>query len=245
MIRGLFVLVLIVAGGLAAFPGPGFAQSINPFARLLGEEHDVRAERSATWFTRADGRGRFIFDRTVEPALIWREGDEEVYAVVRNFASGGGEVWVGDTGRAWLRFTNLGGATFFPADAPDGVIVEPVGRAQTLVPAPITNAELQAAARTMVDALANLTRAEVSAQIPPRSASENAYIADAMTLAVFGAQAASRRDVRGLESVRIGFGEAPSARFERGELFIVVAPERGYGGRPSSDAIRRAISAGG
>ncbi|MEO1038409.1 MAG: DUF4908 domain-containing protein [Pseudomonadota bacterium] len=240
----MLVLILLIAGGLAIPAGAGFAQSSNPFARLLGEDRSARAERVATWYVRADGAGRFIFDRTVEPALIWREGDPEVIAVERSSASGGGEVWVGDTGRTWLRFSNLGGATYFPEDAPDGVIVDPVGRAQTLVPPPLTNTQLQAAAREMVDALAELTRSEVTAQITPLSASENAYIADTMTMVVIGSRAAGRREVRELQAVRIGFGEAPQVVFTRGALDITVAPALGYGGRPSSDAIRRAFSTG-
>ena len=248
MLRGLIVPALLAACLAAGMGAPGDAQS-NPLSRLVGDRAE---ERAALWYLRDDGRGRFIFDRTVRPALIWEEGAREVIAVTASPASGGGEVWRTDTGRTLMRVSRLGGATYFPDDARDGVIVESVGRAQTLVPPPITGDELRRQAERMVDALAAMRRGggavtvEIAAPARGRahSASHNAYIADAMAMIVRGADAAPRGAIRNLEEIYIGIGEAPAARFNGRMLDITLSLEDGYGGRPSSRYIERTLEGG-
>lgn len=242
MFRGIIALFVATVGVWGLFVSDGFGNS-NPFRQLLGQQAEERIEASV-WFERADGRGRFILDRTSRPALLWAEGSIEVVALYRSPASGGGEVWLTDTDQTVLRQSNLGGWTYFPPDSRDGVIVETVGRARTLVAAPAGTAELQAAAREMVDRLARVSRNEVSAELTSLTVDQNPYIIDAMVMAALGAEAASRRSVRGLDVVRIGVGEAPGARFDGRTLDISVATHMGYGGRPSSDYIRRTIELG-
>ena len=147
MFRGLLAC-LAIGGVLAALPVAGADAQSNPLSRLVGR--DAERQAGSVWFERADGRGRFIFDRTGRPALILPEGSDEVIAVYPARASGGGEVWQSDTGRVVLRFSNLGGATYFPPDAPDGVIADPVGEARLIAAEPASAEELQRAARRMV-----------------------------------------------------------------------------------------------
>lgn len=242
MIRGFIALLVACAGVWALTASDGSGHS-NPFRQLLGQSERERVEASV-WFERADGGGRFILDRTTRPALLWVEGSVEVMAVYRAPASGGGEVWLSDTDQTLVRQSNLGGWTFFPEDRRDGVIVEPVGRARTLVAAPADSGDLQGAAREMVDRLARVSRNDVRAELTSLTPDQNAYIIDAMVMASLGAEAASRRAVRDLQIVRIGLGEAPRARFDGEVLDISVATNRGYGGRPSSEYIRRVIERG-
>jgi hypothetical protein len=242
MFRGIIALFVASAGAWALMTADGIGQS-NPFRQLLGQRAEQRVDASI-WFERADGRGRFILDRSARPALLWTEGSREVVALFRSPASGGGQVWLTDTDRALLRESNLGGWTFFPDDVRDGVIVEPVGRARTLVAAPAGAEDIQSAARDMVDSLARLSRNEVSAELTSLTPDQNPYVIDAMLMTVIGAENASRRSLRGLEIVRIGVGEAPRATFDGRTLDISVAPRLGYGGRPSSEFIRRTIDTG-
>ncbi len=243
MIRGLFALLVACAGAWALTTSDGAGHS-NPFRQLLGQPSQERVEASV-WFERADGRGRFILDRTSRPALLWEEGAVEVLALYQAPAAGGGEIWLTDTDRTVLRQSNLGGWTYFSEDRRDGVIVEPGGRARTLVAAPAGADDLQDAAREMVNRLSRSARQEVSAQLTSLTPDQNPYIIDAMVMVSIGAEAASRRAVRDLEVVRIGVGEAPRARFDGRVLDISVATHRGYGGRPSSDYVRRELERGG
>jgi hypothetical protein len=243
MIRGFFALLVVCAGAWALTASAGAGQS-NPFRQLLGQSSQERVDASV-WFERADGRGRFILDRTTHPAVLWSDGAVEVIALYQAPASGGGEIWLTDTDRTVLRQSNLGGWTYFPEDRRDGVIVEPVGRARTLVAEPADAEDLQDAAREMVDRLSRASRSEVSAQLTSLTPDQNPYIIDAMVMVALGAEAAPRRSVRDLEIVRIGVGEAPRARFDGRVLDISVATHLGYGGRPSSDFIRRELERGG
>ncbi len=244
MFRGIIALLVASAGVWALWVAEGNGQS-NPFRQLLGQSSEERVDASI-WFERADGRGRFILDRTLRPALLWEEGSREVIALYRSPASGGGQVWLTDTDRALLRESNLGGWTYFPGDVRDGVIVEPLGRARTLVAAPASADQIQTAARDMVDALARLSRNDdVSAQLTSLTPDQNPYIIDAMLMTVIGAETASRRSMRNLEVVRIGVGEVPRVSYDGRTLDISVATQLGYGGRPSSEFIRRALDAGG
>ena len=43
-----------------------------------------------------------------------------------------------------------------------------------------------------------------------------------------------RRRLRGVEHVRIELGEAPAAYRQEATLVVVIAPDLGYAGRPSS-----------
>jgi len=242
MFRGITTL-FVLAAGVWALLGTDGASQPNPFQQMLGRDSGAES-REPVWFERADGRGRFILDRSSRPHLLWSEGSMEVHAAYRGRAAGGGEVWRTDTDRIILRTTNLGGWTYFPPDRPDGVLVDPVGRARTLVAAPAGQDELQAAARDMVDTLARLSRNEVSAELTSLTPDQNPYIIDAMAMIAYGAEETPRRVLRDLEVVRVGVGEAPRASFDGRVLDVSVAPATGYGGRPSSQAIRLTLERG-
>lgn len=241
MSRGIVALLLATAGAWAMLASDGLGQQ-NPFSRLTGREQPVEA--SAVWYERADRRGRFVLDRSASPALLWQDGTQEVFAVYANRASGGGEVLLTDTDRAILRLSNLGGATFFPPDAPDGVIVELIGPAHTLVASPVSGAELQRIARELADSVTRLNRNQVTVEVPSLGPSDNAYLADALRLAQAGIDRANRRSIRDLRTIRITTGSRADARFSGGTLDITIAAGRGYAGRPSSDYVRRALDQG-
>jgi len=237
-----FVFTALAAVSALVLPvvlaADGFAQS-NPFRRMLGQEVQV-VERSL-WFERADGRGGFVFDRTAAIPLILPDEGEEIYAVERARASGGGVVWLTDTGRVLLRRSNLGGWTFFPADRPDGVIVEPVGQAQSLNAMPADERDLEAAANDMVEQLARLSRNEIRAELTALNPLGDAYMIDTMAMVERAAERAPRRALRSLVVVRMGVGEAPRVRFDGEVLDISIEPESGYAGRPSSASIRQSF----
>ena len=239
MKRGIFAF-LVLSASLWTF---GTAESVaqgNPFRRMLGQE--IQTVERSLWFERADGRGGFIFDRSAAVPLIRSDDDtDEILAVHQVRAAGGGEMWITDTGRVLLRQSNLGGWTYFPADRPDGVIVEPVGQAQPLIAEPIDGDALERAASDMAHALAQISRKEVLAELTALDPEGNAYMADAMLMVRRGADLAPRRTVRDLEVVRLGVGEAPHVTYDGQVLDVSITPELGYGGRPSSALIRRSF----
>ncbi|WP_439636490.1 DUF4908 domain-containing protein [Oceanicaulis sp.] len=238
MKRGIFGLLAVSVGLCALATAEGVAQP-NPFRRMLGQE--VQTVERSLWFERADGRGGFIFDRSARMPLIQADSDDEVLAVHQARAAGGGEVWLTDTGRVMLRQSNLGGWTYFPSDRPDGVIVEPVGQARGFEVQPIEDSALERAATEMAQALAELSRNEVRAELTALDPEGNAYMADAMRMVQRGADLAPRRTVRDLQVVRLGVGERPRVTYDGQVLDISITPSMGYGGRPSSALIRQSF----
>lgn len=238
MKRGIFGLLAVSAGLFALGTVEGVAQP-NPFRRMLGQ--DIQTVERSLWFERADGRGGFIFDRSARMPLIQADSDDEVLAVHQARAAGGGEVWLTDTGRVMLRQSNLGGWTYFPSDRPDGVIVEPVGQARGFEAQPVEDTALERAATDMAQALAELSRNEVRAELTALDPEGNAYMADAMRMVQRGADLAPRRSVRDLQVVRLGVGERPRVTYDGQVLDISITPSMGYGGRPSSALIRQSF----
>ncbi|WP_270374375.1 MULTISPECIES: DUF4908 domain-containing protein [Marinicauda] len=241
MTQALFSLVVVAALLLGVPAGEARAQS-DPFQRLLGREAEPQAR--SLWYERADGRGRFVFDRSGRPALVLMENGREVIPVWPARASGGGEVWLTDTDRVLLRFSNLGGVTFFPPDNRDGVIADPVGEAPAILAEPASGRDLQEAARNMINELAGRARREISAELTDVGPEANAFIIDAMHMVVLAAEQTPRRTLRQLDVVRIGVGEVPRADYSGGVLDISVNPGRGYGGRPSSGRILQELEQG-
>ena len=184
-------------------------------------------------------------DRTAARPLLWPEGSREVFALYPARAAGGGRLYLTDSDRVLLRFSNLGGATYFPSDAPEGVIVDPDGAAGELHAEPASEREVFEAARDLVDDLVNRSRNEVVAEVTARDDVTNGYIIDMMNMVALAADRSSRRELRRLETVRIGIGEAPRARFSRGVLDISINPDLGYAGRPSSAYIAQTLARGG
>jgi len=140
-----------------------------------------------------------------------------------------------------LRQSNLGGWTYFPSDRPDGVIVEPVGQARGFEAQPVEDTALERAATDMAQALAELSRNEVRAELTALDPEGNAYMADAMRMVQRGADLAPRRSVRDLQVVRLGVGERPRVTYDGQVLDISITPSMGYGGRPSSALIRQSF----
>lgn len=243
MIKVALTCVALAAAGLIP---AGAAAQTNPFARLAGESRDapVRAETEARLFMRVDGGGAFVLQQDGDIALMREEGSQEVLALSAARGVRGETIWYTDTRQTLLRFRHPRepGGTFFPADAPTGVVVEAVGRADALALPPMNEAELTEAARRHVARLAELVQNDVSAEIEPLSALDNALIADALKLTAIAAENAPENRVRRMRTVRVLAGDPPHAEYDEGVLAITVTPGLGYAGRPSSRYIQRAIA---
>ncbi|WP_019961070.1 DUF4908 domain-containing protein [Woodsholea maritima] len=236
--------VLLFVGLISAsygFSAPSQAQ-FNPFSRLVSEHGDMREpDASALWFERADGEGRFVFDQSYMPGLIWDERAQEIWIVTPRRASGGGMVWVTDTGEVRLQFTHIGGATYFPEDTPDGIMVEEVGRAHTLAADPMDNDDLGEVAQALANGLSAHVGEALTLRVEPRGSLDNGYVAECLHVIDHAAHQLSAADLADLEAIEVLYDLEPGVVFEEGVLRVTMVPEMGYGGRPSSEKIVRAL----
>jgi hypothetical protein len=213
--------------------------------RLLRNE---RQQEAVGWYQRADTGAFFLFDRSGAVALL-RERDEpnsEVLVLIGNRAAGGGTSFFTDTGREVIRLTALGGATYFPQDAPGGVIAEYASTAGGLVPAPRSSEEVRARAEELVQDLARILDRTISVEYAPapRAGLGVQYDTLQMVELAFRSLDSARRSFRDLEKVTLTTGPQPAASWTGDTLIIVIATENGYAGRPSSNLIARALQDG-
>jgi hypothetical protein len=227
-----FIAILVAA--LAAGTSWGVQQ--NPLRdRLLRNE---RAAEVTGWYQRADTGEFFLFDRSGEAALLRERDapDSEVLVLYANRAPGGSTAYITDTGREVMRLTSLGGATYFPLDAPNGVIVEFASPSGTLTPAPRSPGEVRARAEEMARGLAYQLDRNISVEYAPapRAGLGVQYDALAVISRAFEMAGADRRRFREIEQINLVLGDQPSAFRDGNALVIVIAPGLGYAGRPSS-----------
>lgn len=228
--------VLLIAGTAAALQS-------NPLRdRLLGAS---RTQEQTGWYQRADTGTFFLFDRS-QPVALLRERDDpraEVLVLFPNRAPGGGTAFVTDTGREVIRLTGLGGATYFPADAPDGVIADFASAAGALTPAPRSPDEVRDMAEGVAEEFAALSGNNIDLGYAPAPRAGLGVQYDALRMIVLAMEQVrgDRRRLRGIERIEINIGAEPAA-YRSGDAFIVViAPTYGYAGRPSSTYIAEAM----
>jgi hypothetical protein len=226
-----FIFAILIAA-LAAGAASGMQNPLRD--RLLRNE---RAEEVTGWYQRADTGEFFLFDRSGEAALL-RERDDanaEVLVLYPNRAPGGGTAFITDTGREVIRLTGLGGATYFPADAPNGVIVEFASPSGALTPAPRSPGEVRALAEDLARDLAHRLDRNISVEYAPAPRAGLGVQYDALRLIAHAfAIAGSDRRLRDVEQVNLVLGDQPSAHRDGDALIVVIAPQLGYAGRPSS-----------
>ena len=234
-------LVAILSAVL--FAGAVSALQPNPLRDRL-----LRNDRSAEltgWYQRADTGEFFLFDRSGEAALLRERDaqDAEVLVLYPNRAPGGGTAYITDTGREVIRITGRGGATYFPADAPDGVIVEFASPSGAMTPTPRAPGEVRDRAEALAEYLAYSLNRDLQVEYSPAPRAGLGVQFDAFNLIerAFALAGTDRRRTREVEHVNIVLGSQPGAERDGGALVVTIVPELGFAGRPSSAYIAEAI----
>lgn len=183
----------------------------------------------------------FTLDRTQAVPMLKFEDSPEVWALAPNPAPRGDVIYKNDLGEPVLRLTRLGGFTLFTDARPSGEAVSLAGngtalRLPTMGPQAVLERLGQASFRASRAAKRTLL---FEAEASPAS---SALIADAALVAsVAIIRLSQTKDGRALlaqfSRVRFEEGRKPSATVKDGVLRIVVVPNQGLAGRPSSDRI--------
>jgi len=183
----------------------------------------------------------FILDRTQPVPMLKFEDSPEVWALAPNPAPRGDTIYKNDLGEPMLRITRLGGFTLFTDERPSGEAVSLAGGGVPLRLAPLGP---QAVFERLAQASLRASRAArrpmlFEAEATPAS---SALIADAAVVtSVAIIRLSQRKDGRSLlnqfSKVRFQEGHKAQATLKNGVLSIVVAPNQGLAGRPSSDRI--------
>lgn len=231
--------VAAFAAALAvAVPGLALAQQQPAPAPVQGLYTNAS---NATRYSTPDGAVRFVLDRTGgRAALVRFEGDPEVHVLRPVMAAGGGEIYRTEDGAVMLRITPHGGITVFTRTLRTGAAASEEARVAPLTPDSIAFVDLQERFRRIALVARRSVGQPVTFTIPARmSAPAAGVVVDAAERATEGLAAAPMTNVR---RVIISFGRAPAVELRGTELYIQVAPQLGYAGRPSSNTIRNVVS---
>ena len=239
----------LAASALAA---SAVAQPSSLRDQLFGAPSDGRrgAMPSVARFIPDDGEP-FILDRSAGGQVLLRfETSPEIWALTPTPGPRGDVIYKNDMGETVLRATRLGGVTLFTPDRPSGVAAALVGPGAMLRPSPIlsTNALLQIFLQSSARAgraAGHAMSFEFEADSPPPTATT--LVADAATVVAEAFVGIARTGERGRRTlakfvkVRFELGGAPATIARGDTLRVIIAPERGLAGRPSSHRIEAAL----
>lgn len=198
----------------------------------------------------AEGGEVFVLDRTQPKALLKFQNRDEVWLLDAHPAPRGDTVFKNDVGETVVRASKLGGLTLFTRAAPNGQAVtqvgpaEPLGTVRQLSPAGLLRALVisghratRAAQHPLTVNLLDTATVETSGRI----ADAGVVVAEAFE----DLDRAGRRDllVR-WRKVYLALGDKSEVRAEGDVLVVVLNPQKGVAGRPSSARIERTLKRG-
>lgn len=196
-----------------------------------------------------DTGGGFVLDRSGPRPMLRFDDSPEIWLLRAARGPRGDEILADDVGAPMVRITRLGGVTVFTLRRPEGAAAALDGPAAPLRLMRIDPAGLY---QRLVSASARASRAAqrlIAFQALDVDSDSAALIADAAVVAtesVVQLAAAPGGRQRLLRIARFDFARAraPDVRFEGGIIHILVSPEDGAAGRPSSARILDAILQG-
>jgi len=250
MAMGRLVAAMAVAAAAAGAAAPAAAQTMSLREHLFGAPSDERAfsTPNVARFQPESGSA-FVLDRSGgRQVLLKFESSSEIWALEPTPGPRGDVIYKNDMGEPVLRATRLGGLTLFTSQRPGGVAAAFAGQATFLRPAPVSGPSALLQSFTQAS-----ERAGRFAQHPVTFEAENvplaaiSLFADTASVAAQAFSEVASRGARAQKSlaryskVRISLGDSPLASIMGETIEILVDPDRGIAGRPSSQRIAAAI----
>lgn len=231
----------VAAFGLLAVGSPVLAQQApgadvsarSMVSSRVGGAPSARYEDTAT-------QRVFVLDRSGGRVLMKFEDSPEVYVLRATTAQRGDTFLRTADGRLMLRVTELGNVISYFGNA-DGAPAA-VAAVTSPLDAPAVPEDLAEQVAQAVERLSALAGHEVTVFGAGAFAREEHWASDALMMMQIGVERSGAAASR-LTAVRIVRTDTPQATFQDGELVIGVDPAKGYAGRPSSDAVARAMFA--
>ncbi|WP_233356682.1 DUF4908 domain-containing protein [Hirschia baltica] len=194
--------------------------------------------RPAYYRDSSSGR-RFLFDRTGPHALLKYEDEDEVFALRASNGPRGDQFYRTDTGRVFLRVTELGNVIVFPFGDRHGAPTTLDATSNAIIPPPHPT-DFKEALRQVSSNLAE-TLGEAPRISVDKALSDYAdWTMEAVQTASIGVELAKKYANVDLRSISLKQGDAARLSIQGTSLSIVIAPADGFAGRPSSEAIAKA-----
>lgn len=237
------------AGGVASFGGRPGGGAAPPSLRdyMFGGETGMDRRFGATPTVaryNADRGDGFVLDRVARTPLLRFDDSQEIFVLFPSPGPRGDVIYKNDAGEAVLRVSRLGGVTLFTDSRPMGAAAYVVGQAGAL--RPTTSLGPNGLFSVLAEASRRASRAAqhlISFDAPETTPSSETVFADAFSIAAdaFVRMGAAGGRGRGVIArvMEVSFlpGHAPDVVVGGARVEIVIAPEMGVAGRPSSERI--------
>jgi hypothetical protein len=185
----------------------------------------------------------FVLDRSGDGPLLKFDDSPEVYALRATSAQRGDDFLRNDAGDLMLRVTEAGNVIAY-VGAKTGAPADIAGVAAPL-DAPAMTGSLTQRVKEAAANLGKMAGHDVTIFGTGAFGNDEEWASDALMMTVMGVQRADKSAhgaVQGLKSVRLVKSTMPTTTFHDGELLLGVNPLEGYAGRPSSEAVAKAIA---
>ena len=231
---------MIAAALTLAAPAIAEAQQQPRQPQSAAPQRLVPVTGGASRYATPDGAVRFVLDRSGgRAALVQFEGDPEVHVLRPTMGAGGDEIYQTESGDVRLRVTSHGGIIVYTRSIRTGAAASEEGRVAPLAPEALAFAEMQSRFRAISSRARRSVGQPVMFTVPAQMSPIVAgVVTDAAERAAEGLAEAPLTNVR---RVIIVVGRAPAVALRGDTLFVQVAPQLGYAGRPSSSAIRNVV----
>lgn len=240
----------IVAGALSLLTITDSASAQTRSNAQAEQSNRLRAQGSPSPTLPPSGRyvaesgEAFMIDRSGSRPLVRFERREETWVLRPTAAPRGDVIYRNDAGEQVLRVTQGGAITVFTARSPGGSPASYAGAGQSLAPptlGPVRLFDLMARRSVMLSqALGRLIEINLDGDQSEALCVE-ALIVTTDAVARIARSPSSRSSLSGLRSITITEGARASVTYSRGRLVVVVDPNQGQAGRPSSSRVIRAL----
>jgi hypothetical protein len=228
-----------LAAAVLGFSGPACAAAPmlpNPF----GDGRGAPAP-SVARFVAQPGQS-FVFDRQAEApdALLKFDNDPEVWVLQPTPAPRGDTIYRNDAGDTVLRTTRLGGVTLFTDQDPEGMPAAVMGDAdELLLPAVAPPGVLLQRAIVASDRASRAAQHQITFDAPSVTLAaipvfSDAFIVAADAIVHLGRRSEAKGFLARLDKVTFIAGARPDVVVNGAVMTVVVAPGKGFAGRPSS-----------
>lgn len=193
----------------------------------------------------ADSGDAFILDRSGQRPLLRFDSRDETWVLRPTAAPRGDVIYRNDAGDELLRVTPGGGMTVYTTRAPGGSPASLAGPGQSLTPPPTLGPfllfQLMERRSAMISqALGRLVEINLSGERSEALCVEALIVTTDAVIRIARSPTA-RQHLSQLRSITIIEGRRTSVTFAHGQLTVVVNPDEGMAGRPSSARVIRTI----
>ena len=237
-------IILVSAGILAGAVTPALAYN-PPRASSADLVSMLNSQLAPTtrpaYYVDSNSGKRFLLDRTGPHALLQYEGENEVFALRASNGPRGDQFYRTDTGRVFLRVTNLGNVIIFPLGDRHGAPTSLDAASNAIIPPPHPS-NFDVALDDERNKVASILGFMPEINVNSNLKDYGDWTIEAVQTASAGLSLAKNFGQVDIREISFAHGENAGLSLKGSSLQITIAPADGFAGRPSSEAVAKLVT---